>query len=115
MFDPRLVVAVHPAMRHRIGLLNTTSMPSRISGMNPDFPAAVPGFGSGSGLRIKARATAETRKEAASTATALAPPIHWIRKPATAGPEICDAERVSARLVLPSMRLGRSTRTGRYD
>src|SRR5205814_7450477 len=43
MFEPRLVVAVHPAIRHRMGLLKTTSMPSRISGMKPVAPDAVLG------------------------------------------------------------------------
>src|SRR5205823_14224012 len=113
MFEPRFVVAVHPAMRQRIGLLKTTSIPSRISGMKPVAPDAVLGRGSGSGVLIKASASAEARKDTASTATALAPPIHWIRKPATAGPEICEADRVTASLVLPSIRFVRSTRAGK--
>src|SRR2546428_1585844 len=115
MFEPRLVVAVHPAIRHRMGLLKTTSIPSRISGMKPVAPDAVLGRDSGSGVVIEARATADARKERASTATALAPPIHWINKPATAGPTICDAERVTSSFVLPSIRLARSTKAGRYD
>ena len=115
MFEPRLVVAVQPAIRHRIGLPKTTSIPSRISGMKPVAPDAVLGRGSGSGVLIKASASAEKRNETASTATAFAPPINWIRNPATAGPATCAVDRVISSLVLPSIRFGRSTSTGRYD
>src|SRR5256885_3336899 len=113
MFDPRLVVAVQPAIRQRIGFLNTTSSPSFISGTKPLDPLAVLGRGCGSGALITLSATAETRNERASTATALAPPIHWIKKPATAGPETCATDRLTSSLVLPSTRFGRATRTGR--
>src|SRR5260370_41790538 len=115
MFDPRLNVAVQPAIRQRIGFLNTTSSPSLISGMKPVPPLAVLGRGCGSGLLMVLRATAETRNDSASTATAFAPPIHWMRKPAIAGPETCATDRLISSLVLPSSRLGRSTRTGRED
>src|ERR1700674_5600488 len=115
MFDPRFVVAVQPAIRHRSGFLNTTSRPSFISGMKPVAPLAVLGFGWGSGVLIALSAIAERRNDSASTATALAPPIHWIRKPATAGPATCAVERLISSFVLPSSRFGRSTSAGRYD
>src|SRR3989442_2026813 len=89
IFEPRLLVAVQPAIRQRIGLRKTTSIPSRISGMKPVAPDAVLGLGSGSGVLIRASASAENRKDTASTATAFPPPINWIRNPATAGPATC--------------------------
>src|SRR5216110_2331540 len=115
MFDPRLVVAVQAAIRQRIGFRKTTSIPSRISGMKPEVPDAVLGWGSGSGFLIEASASAERKNDSASTATAFAPPIHWMRNPATAGPATCAVDRVISSLVLPSSRLGRSTSAGRYD
>src|SRR5438874_11224131 len=93
MFDPRLVVAVQAAIRQRIGFRKTTSIPSRISGMKPEVPDAVLGWGSGSGFLIEARAIAERKNASASTATAFAPPIHWMRNPATAGPPTGPVER----------------------
>src|ERR1700736_5680458 len=113
MIDPKFVVAVQPAIRQRIGFLNTTMMPSFISATKPVAPDAVAGRGSGSGVRIALKAIADTRKERASNATAFAPPSHWIKKPATAGPDTCAADRLISSLVLPSSRLDRSTRTGR--
>src|SRR5439155_17185269 len=115
MFEPRLVVAVQPAIRHRIGLRKTTSMPSRISGIKPAVPDVVLGRGSGSGFLIEARASAERRNDRASTATALAPPINWMSNPATAGPATCAVDRVISSFVLPSIMFGRSTSAGRYD
>src|ERR1700682_4163200 len=115
MFEPKLKVAVHPAIRHRIGFLNTTSSPSLISGMKPVAPLAVVGRGGGSGCLIVLRATAEARNDSASMATAFAPPIHWMRKPAIAGPETCATDRLISSFVFSSSRLVRSTRTGRED
>ena len=115
MFDPRLVVAVQAAIRQRIGFRKTTSIPSRISGMKPEAPDAVLGRGSGSGFVIEASASAERKNETASTATAFAPPINWMRNPATAGPATCAVDRVISSLVLPSIKFGRSTSAGRYD
>src|SRR6266566_1831888 len=101
IFDPRLVVAVQAAIRQRIGFRKTTSIPSRISGMKPAVPDAVLGLGSGSDFLIEASAIAERRNDSASTATA--------------GPATCAVDRVISSLVLPSIRLGRSTSAGRYD
>src|SRR5438309_11161788 len=115
MFEPRFVVAVQPAIRQRSGFLNTTSSPSFISGTKPVAPLAVLGFGCGSDVLIVIRASAERRNDSASTATAFAPPIHWIRKPATAGPATWAVERLISSFVLPSSRFGRSTSTGRED
>src|ERR1700737_376457 len=125
MIDPKLVVAVQAAIRHRIGFLKTTMMPSFISAMKPVAPDAPAGLGSGSGVRcvpaglgpvagvrMVVKATPDTRKDKASTATAFAPPIHWIRKPAIAGPETWATDRLISSLVLPSSRLDRSTSTG---
>src|SRR5258708_37674038 len=95
MFDPRLNVAVQPAIRQRIGFLNTTSSPSLISGTKPVAPLAVLGRGCGSGLLIALRATAETRNDSASMATAFAPPIHWMRKPAIAAPATSPTHRLT--------------------
>src|SRR4029077_3392748 len=109
MFDPRFDVAVQPAIRHRRGFVNTTSRPSLISGMKPVAPLAVLGLGWGSGVLIKLMAKGETRNDSAATAPAFAPPIHWIRKPATAGPATWAVERLISSFVFPSSRFGRST------
>src|SRR5437764_112955 len=101
MFDPRLVVAVHAAIRQRIGFRKTTSIPSRISGMKPEVPDAVLGRGSGSGFVMEASASADRKNDTASTATAFAPPINWMRNPATAGPATCAVDRVISSLVWP--------------
>src|ERR1700682_3353183 len=113
MIDPKFVVAVQAAIRQRIGFLKTTTMPSFISAMKPVAPDAPAGLGSGSGVLMVLKATADTRKDKASTATVFAPPIHWIRKPAMAGPETWATDRLISSLVLPSSRLDRSTSTGR--
>ena len=61
MLLPRFQVAVQPAIFQRVGLPITTWIPSHISCQKPVRPEALPGLGSGSGLRISQREAAETR------------------------------------------------------
>ena len=115
MLEPRLAVAVQPAIFHSVGLWMTTWMPSHISCQKPLRPDAVAGAGFGSGFLINQMETAETRYETASIKMASAAPIAWIAKPAIAGPASCAVDRLTSILELPSTRSARSIRAGRYD
>src|SRR5215469_10362797 len=113
MLEPRLLVAVHPAIFHRVGLPSTTRIPSHISTQKPLRPEAVPGAGAGSGRRMAQSDRTETAKEAASTAIALAAPTICRSRPAIAGPATCATLRLTSSLLLPSMSFDRGINAGR--
>src|ERR1700694_4094963 len=116
MLLPRLLVAVQPTMRRRMGLPKTTWRPSRSSAkMLVGAPSAGDGDGLGSGLRTSQIRSAEPTYETASTMMAAAPPANWIRNPASPGPATWAVDLLTSSLELPSTRSLRSIKAGRYD
>ena len=90
------------------GLPNTTPTPSRSSFHQP-WRGRSEG---GSGLRIQASESAETRKLKASTAMVWAAPTAWTKKPASPGPVISATDSLTCIRLLATRISSLPTREG---
>ena len=95
----------------KVGWCQIKRRPSPISRQTPVCVSS--GLGTGSGLPIKPRHKAESRKEMASKPIAIGALSVCTNQPPSVGPAISAAELLTASLLLASTSWARGTKEGR--